>query len=193
MPSRGGDGGGAVGLRATSSNTHRITSSSTHPRASEIGYLREDGARRPSSYYDIPCLSRLVIRITASQTKVGRWPPCHVLQHPLHHVFLHPSLHVLQHPQLHILHDKKITINTKRGIIKQEKGLKTLNCVNCFGALHINTYLCTAFENTHAEIAQLVEHNLAKVGVAGSSPVFRSRNIFLCSFQTQRLPQWWNW
>ena len=27
-----------------------------------------------------------------------------------------------------------------------------------------------------AEIAQLVEHNLAKVGVAGPSPVFRSRN-----------------
>ena len=26
-----------------------------------------------------------------------------------------------------------------------------------------------------AEIAQLVEHNLAKVGVAGSSPVFRSK------------------
>ena len=77
---RGGDGGGAVGLRAPSSNTHRITSSSTHPRASEIGYLREDGARRPSSYYDIPCLSRLVLRITASQTIVGRWPPCHVLQ-----------------------------------------------------------------------------------------------------------------
>ena len=25
-----------------------------------------------------------------------------------------------------------------------------------------------------AEIAQLVEHNLAKVGVAGQSPVFRS-------------------
>ncbi len=29
-----------------------------------------------------------------------------------------------------------------------------------------------------AEIAQLVEHNLAKVGVAGPSPVFRS--IFIC-------------
>ena len=32
-----------------------------------------------------------------------------------------------------------------------------------------------------AEIAQLVEHNLAKVGVAGPSPVFRSlllRNIY---------------
>ena len=26
----------------------------------------------------------------------------------------------------------------------------------------------------HAKVAQLVEHNLAKVGVAGSSPVFRS-------------------
>ena len=26
----------------------------------------------------------------------------------------------------------------------------------------------------YAEIAQLVEHDLAKVGVAGSSPVFRS-------------------
>ena len=29
-------------------------------------------------------------------------------------------------------------------------------------------------EGLHAEIAQLVEHNLAKVGVAGPSPVFRS-------------------
>jgi hypothetical protein len=28
--------------------------------------------------------------------------------------------------------------------------------------------------NVHAGIAQLVEHNLAKVGVAGSSPVSRS-------------------
>ncbi len=27
----------------------------------------------------------------------------------------------------------------------------------------------------HAKIAQLVEHDLAKVGVAGSSPVFRSK------------------
>ena len=27
-----------------------------------------------------------------------------------------------------------------------------------------------------AEVAQLVEHDLAKVGVAGSSPVFRSRS-----------------
>ena len=42
-------------------------------------------------------------------------------------------------------------------------------------------YLCTrnrvkpnASSQYFAEIAQLVEHNLAKVGVAGSSPVFRS-------------------
>ena len=32
---------------------------------------------------------------------------------------------------------------------------------------------CRFFEE-EAEIAQLVEHNLAKVGVAGPSPVFRS-------------------
>ena len=29
----------------------------------------------------------------------------------------------------------------------------------------------------HAEVAHLVEHDLAKVGVAGSSPVFRSKEI----------------
>ena len=39
--------------------------------------------------------------------------------------------------------------------------------------------------NVDAKIAQLVEHDLAKVGVAGSSPVFRSNpglssTIFLC-------------
>ena len=36
-----------------------------------------------------------------------------------------------------------------------------------------------------AEVAQLVEHNLAKVRVAGSSPVFRSRH------DDCRL-EWWN-
>ena len=46
-------------------------------------------------------------------------------------------------------------------------------------------------QKTQAEIAQLVEHNLAKVGVAGPSPVFRSlllqiffRKTFLFSFLT---------
>jgi hypothetical protein len=37
-------------------------------------------------------------------------------------------------------------------------------------------YICTALrDKALAKIAQLVEHNLAKVGVAGSSPVFRSK------------------
>ena len=70
-------------------------------------------------------------------------------------------------------------------------------------------YLCTAFREMllpkgriqveyrrkFAEIAQLVEHNLAKVGVAGPSPVFRSfveqkrviRNGLMC------MPRWRNW
>ena len=34
----------------------------------------------------------------------------------------------------------------------------------------------------NAEIAQLVEHNLAKVGVAGPSPVFRSFRIVKNTF-----------
>ncbi len=51
--------------------------------------------------------------------------------------------------------------------------------------IHINyctirelLYLCTAI----AEVAQLVEHNLAKVRVADSSSVFRSKQ-----------PKWRNW
>ena len=47
------------------------------------------------------------------------------------------------------------------------------------------SYICTRFPEQrypYAEIAQLVEHDLAKVGVAGSSPVFRSRPL-----------EWWNW
>ncbi len=46
----------------------------------------------------------------------------------------------------------------------------------------------------HAEVAHLVEHDLAKVGVAGSSPVFRSKTIPSDKggifFGT---PGWWNW
>ncbi len=44
-----------------------------------------------------------------------------------------------------------------------------------FGCSDIYFYLCiTCF----AGIAQLVEHDLAKVGVAGPSPVFRSFQSF---------------
>ena len=46
-------------------------------------------------------------------------------------------------------------------------------------------YLCTAIHESTppkgaeltAKVAQLVEHDLAKVGVAGPSPVFRSRSL----------------
>ncbi len=38
-------------------------------------------------------------------------------------------------------------------------------------------YICPRFGNgAHARVAQLVEHDLAKVGVAGSSPVSRSKD-----------------
>ncbi|MEY2916850.1 MAG: hypothetical protein RIS73_564 [Bacteroidota bacterium] len=54
-----------------------------------------------------------------------------------------------------------------------------------------------------AEVAHLVEHDLAKVGVAGSSPVFRSKNypdihllgfFFYTRFSFREcLLGWWNW
>ena len=42
----------------------------------------------------------------------------------------------------------------------------------CRGSSSLLLFTCNC--NYNAEIAQLVEHNLAKVGVAGPSPVFRS-------------------
>ena len=51
-------------------------------------------------------------------------------------------------------------------------------------------------KDDNAEIAQLVEHNLAKVGVAGSSPVFRSRaegRVPISEAQRKELPKWRNW
>ena len=48
-----------------------------------------------------------------------------------------------------------------------------------FSALFENLILVckTPIRVSHAEIAQLVEHNLAKVGVASSSLVFRSKAV----------------
>ena len=44
-----------------------------------------------------------------------------------------------------------------------------------FGSINIcTTFALAKRETNNAEVAQLVEHNLAKVRVAGSSPVFRS-------------------
>ena len=42
----------------------------------------------------------------------------------------------------------------------------------------VNSQNWRNFAVATAEIAQLVEHDLAKVGVAGSSPVFRSKENF---------------
>ena len=58
--------------------------------AIDIGPLRDDGARRPSSYYDIPCLPHYIVTCLHVPSLVGRWPPCHVLQHP--HVSRPPTL-----------------------------------------------------------------------------------------------------
>ena len=44
--------------------------------------------------------------------------------------------------------------------------------------MHRKTEMIPFETNKNAKIAQLVEHNLAKVGVAGSSPVFRSKRTF---------------
>ena len=49
-----------------------------------------------------------------------------------------------------------------------------------FGRYCKSFYICTR----NAEIAQLVEHNLAKVRVASSSLVFRSLS--------SRMLEWWN-
>ena len=44
-------------------------------------------------------------------------------------------------------------------------------------------YFCATFRTErYAEIAQLVEHNLAKVGVASSSLVFRSKGNLRVTF-----------
>ena len=43
-----------------------------------------------------------------------------------------------------------------------------------------------------AKIAQLVEHDLAKVGVAGSSPVFRSNPLKARKGQ-MKMSRWRNW
>ena len=43
---------------------------------------------------------------------------------------------------------------------------------NCVVGVRVSS--SSLLEVVQAEIAQLVEHNLAKVGVAGPSPVFRS-------------------
>ena len=63
-------------------------------------------------------------------------------------------------------------------LLRKIKNIKIENSAKKFGGIKKSGYLCNAKAETLieilAKIAQLVEHDLAKVGVAGSSPVFRS-------------------
>ena len=43
----------------------------------------------------------------------------------------------------------------------------------------------------HADVAQLVEHHLAKVRVAGSNPVVRSEKVSSIDFRDRLLPVEW--
>ena len=56
-------------------------------------------------------------------------------------------------------------------------------CVKCLAVMLKLFIFAPVLSNDSAEIAQLVEHNLAKVGVASSSLVFRSHEGSL---------EWWN-
>ena len=68
----------------------------------------------------------------------------------------------------------------------------------CF--LKYLNYLCSPKSSLkNAEVAQLVEHHLAKVRVAGSSLVFRSNNPYqiillrTAMFNNHTKPWWRNW
>ncbi len=64
-----------------------------------------------------------------------------------------------------------------RGIFELGRGCLVIkrNIFSGFWFLLIVAYLCTPkVLKTYAEVAQLVEHHLAKVRVAGSNLVFRS-------------------
>ena len=55
--------------------------------------------------------------------------------------------------------------------------------------------LCSFEHSYHARVAQLVEHDLAKVGAAGSSPVSRSQSLIFVSvlLNTVIMREWLSW
>ena len=73
-----------------------------------------------------------------------------------------------------------VIINYRISLINEENNFQK-KLLKCFGGLEKSSTFATANEKTtslmrnNAEIAQLVEHNLAKVRVASSSLVFRSK------------------
>ncbi len=62
-----------------------------------------------------------------------------------------------------------------------------------FCQLVLLLYICNPIVLFQAEVAHLVEHDLAKVGVASSSLVFRSVSRPEAGFFFTFLPRWWNW
>ena len=64
--------------------------------------------------------------------------------------------------------------NRQNAHFLKKKSLKNLVIQKKVVPLHPHSEECSLLRGITAEIAQLVEHNLAKVGVAGPSPVFRS-------------------
>ena len=94
--------------------------------------------------------------------------------------------------------------NIRMCLLRKIKNIKSENSAKKFGGIKKSGYLCNAKAETLieilAKIAQLVEHDLAKVGVAGSSPVFRSKPSphSLCATSHQRsrnaiMSGWRNW
>ena len=66
--------------------------------------------------------------------------------------------------------------NRQNAHFLKKKSLKNLVIQKKVVPLHPHSEECSLLRGITAEIAQLVEHNLAKVGVAGPSPVFRSNS-----------------
>ena len=67
---------------------------------------------------------------------------------------------------------------------------------SAFQAEYVGSIPITCFENEYfiyyARVAQLVEHDLAKVGVAGSSPVSRSSQKVNIIFIMREWLSWWS-
>ncbi len=55
-------------------------------------------------------------------------------------------------------------------------------------SLYLRRFWKSPYVKQIAKVAQLVEHDLAKVGVAGSNPVFRS--TFLVKIIFESMPGW---
>ena len=74
--------------------------------------------------------------------------------------------------------------------------LCTRNRERCLEIQNFRSDEETEFLIRNAEIAQLVEHNLAKVGVAGPSPVFRSlveQKRVVREGPGEQMPRWRKW